>query len=173
MYYQKCIPEDERPISIDKVDIKRIVLPKKDLYGKKSSFKYFIGYINETDAFSVPLYIKLPRMNGYAKYFNDNKFINLLVHDKELRKKCNAICGKINNLSKKEFDREPGYDNKYIKTKIAICNKEINTNFYDNKIPEDDESCTFLSVISLDSIANVDKKYYQQIFLEWILLMKN
>ena len=26
-------------------------------------------------------------MNGYVKYFNDNKCMNLLVHDKELLKK--------------------------------------------------------------------------------------
>ena len=102
MYYQKCIPEDERPISIDKVDIKRIVLPKKDLYGKKSSFKYFIGYINETDAFSVPLCIKIYLMNGYVKYFDsNNKCMNLLVHDEELLKKYSEIWDKINNLLKK------------------------------------------------------------------------
>ena len=35
--------KNERPIGIDKVDIRRIVLPKKDSYGKKGSFKYFIG----------------------------------------------------------------------------------------------------------------------------------
>ena len=36
------------------------MLSKKDSYGKIGSFKYFIGYINETDAFSVPLRIKPP-----------------------------------------------------------------------------------------------------------------
>ena len=51
--------KNKRRISIDKVDIKRIVLSKKNLYGKKGSFKYFIGYINETDALPVPLCIKL------------------------------------------------------------------------------------------------------------------
>ena len=38
--------ENKRPISIDKVDIKRIVLCKKDFYGKKDSFNSFIGYIS-------------------------------------------------------------------------------------------------------------------------------
>ena len=64
--------KNKKPISIDKVDIRKIVLPKKDSYGKKCSFKYFIGYINETDAFPVPLCIKLPQMNGYVKYFDCN-----------------------------------------------------------------------------------------------------
>ena len=62
-------------------------MPKKDSCGKKGSFKYFIGYMNETDAFPVPLCIKLSQMNGYVKYFNDNKCMNLLVHDRELLKK--------------------------------------------------------------------------------------
>ena len=44
-----------------------------ELYGKKDSFKYIIRYINETDSFPVPLIIKLLKMNGYVKYFNDNK----------------------------------------------------------------------------------------------------
>ena len=38
--------KNKKPISIDKVDIKRIVLSKKDFYGKKDSFKSFIGYIS-------------------------------------------------------------------------------------------------------------------------------
>ena len=63
--------------------------------GKKTSFKYFIRYRNETDRFSGPLYIKPPKMNGHVKYFdNNNKFINLLVRDEEQLK--NTI-----NLEKK------------------------------------------------------------------------
>ena len=68
--------KNKRPISIDKVEIRRIVLSKKDLYDKKGSFKYFIGYINKTDAFPVPL--KLPQMNEYVKYFDsNNNYMNL------------------------------------------------------------------------------------------------
>ena len=73
---------------------------------------------------------------------------------------------KTSNLLKKKFDSEPLYDNIYMKTKIKIHNNELNTNFHANKIPEDNVSCTCLSVRSLDSIVNVDKKYYPQIFLE-------
>ena len=42
------------------------MLSKKDSHGKKGSFKYFIEYINETDAFPVPLCIKLCQLNGYV-----------------------------------------------------------------------------------------------------------
>ena len=73
--------KNKRPISIDKVEINR-----KYSYGKKGPFKYFVGYINETDAFPVLLCIKLLLMNEYVKYFNNNKCMNLLVHDEELIK---------------------------------------------------------------------------------------
>ena len=39
---------------------------------KKGSVKSFTQYINETDAFPVPLCIKLPQMNEYIKYFDSN-----------------------------------------------------------------------------------------------------
>ena len=59
------------------------------------------------------------------------------------------------------------YNDKYIKSKIKTYNNRVYTNFQYNKIPNDNEYCTFLSVILLDSIfVNSDKEYYQQNFLE-------
>ena len=94
IFDKKCLNKNafyknKRPINIDRVETKRIVLPKKDLYGKmKGSFKFFIVYIHEGNAFPIPLCIKLPQMNGYIKYFDSiNKCINLSFHNKELRKK--------------------------------------------------------------------------------------
>ena len=133
---------------------------------KKVSFKCFIGYINETDAFPIPLRIKIPQMNGYVKYFNDNKCMNLLVHDDEVLKKYNKIWDKISNLLKKGVNSETVYNDKYIKIKIKIHNYRINTNFQGNKIPKDNECSACLSVVLLDSVVNVDKKYYAQIVLE-------
>ena len=52
---------------------------------KNLSFLYG-GYISETNAFLIPLCLKLSQINGCVRYFNDNKFMNLLVHDKELLK---------------------------------------------------------------------------------------
>ena len=78
------------------------MLSKKDSYGNKGSFKYFIGYIHIGNAFPIQLCTKLPQMSGYVKYFdNSNKFINLLVHVKELLQKYNEIWDKISNLLKK------------------------------------------------------------------------
>ena len=85
-YVNKSIShEHKKTINIDRVDIKKIVLHKKDSYGNKGAFKYFIGYNDYNDGI-IPLYIKLPIMNAIAKYFNDSKDINILVYGKKLLK---------------------------------------------------------------------------------------
>ena len=54
--------------------------------------------------------VKLPQMNAYAKYFDkNNKYINLLVNDKEILKKYSEIWNKVKSLIKKEFNSEPVY----------------------------------------------------------------
>ena len=59
------------------------------------------------------------------------------------------------------------YNDRYIKTKIKIYNDRVYTNFQHNKIPKENESCTCLSAILLDSnFVNSDKEYYPQILLE-------
>ena len=102
-------------------------------------------------------------MNGYVKYYdNNNKYINLLVHDGKLLKEYNEIWDKVENLFTREFDSKPVYKNEYIKTKIEIYNGRIYTNFQYNKIPKDNTYCACLSVILLDSlVVNEDKKYYR------------
>ena len=37
--------------------------------------------------FPVPLWVKIPQMNGYGKHLIDDKWMNLLVHDKKCLKK--------------------------------------------------------------------------------------
>ena len=53
--------------------------------------------------------------------------------------------GKVKNSIKKEFDSEP-------KTDVKFYNGKINTNFYNNKIPNEDSQFICLSVISIDRI---------------------
>ena len=78
--------KNKRPININRVEIKWVVLSKNDSHGKQSSLKYLIRYINETNALPIPLCIKLPQINGYIKYFDrNNKYINFLAHDQELK----------------------------------------------------------------------------------------
>ena len=123
-------------IDINK-DIDKIVISCKDSYDKTGSLRCFIGYISN---YIKPLCIKVPQMNGYVKYFNGNKCMNLLVLDKELLKN-NAVLDKISNLSKKGLITIV-YNNKYIKTKLKIYNNRINTNFHSSIKPEDNEYCT-------------------------------
>ena len=58
------------------------------------------------------------------------------------------------------------WNDKYNKTRITSSNTKIITNFWGNKIAIYHECCACLSVISLDSVVNVDQKHYPQIFLE-------
>ena len=74
--------------------------------------------------------VKLSQMNAYAKYFDKNsKYMNLLVHDKEILEKYVEIWNKIKILVKKEFNSETVYNDKYIKTKVKIYNDKVHTDF--------------------------------------------
>ena len=42
----------------------------------------------------------------------------------------------------------------------------VNTNFQGKKVPKENASCKCLSLIMLDSVIRVNKKYYPQILLE-------
>ena len=57
--------------SIDDIDVNKILASKKEPYGTKHSFKYFIGY-NHNDVIR-PLCVRLPQMTGYARKFHGNQ----------------------------------------------------------------------------------------------------
>ena len=78
--------KNKRPVNINEVDIERIKLSDKKSY-RKDSFKYFIKYRHEGNAFPSPLCIKPPQMNAYSKCFDkNNKYMNHLVKDEEIPK---------------------------------------------------------------------------------------
>ena len=91
----------KKPITTNKVEIKKLVLSKKYSYDNKGTFKYFIGYMS--NAGITPLCIILPQMNGYVKHFKNTKYMNLLVHDQELLKEYNETWDKIKSLFKKNL----------------------------------------------------------------------
>ena len=70
--------------NIEDIDINNILVSKKEPYGTKNSYKYFIGY-NDNDNI-IPLCIKLPQMTGYARKFNENSTMSFIVKDKKLSK---------------------------------------------------------------------------------------
>ena len=108
-----------------------------------------------------PLCIKLPQMIGHAKYFESNKTMSFKVTDKKLFKKVHQNMEKSSSLMNIEFDNEPVCDDneKYIKTKIQSYGDKVNTNFQVKKLPKENTSYKFLSLIMLDSVIRVSKKY--------------
>ena len=115
--------------STDDINVNNILVSKKESYGNKNSFKYFIGY-NDNDNIR-PLCIRLPQMTGYARKFDENATMSFIVKDKKLLKKYSKIWETIEGLMKITFESKPVYgeDVKYIKTKIKTYADSIITNF--------------------------------------------
>ena len=98
-------------------------------------------------------------------------------------KKYNEIWDKIKSLFKKEFDKKPVYDNKYITVKLngtEFVHRILRNNGrYDIPIePKNNSRHEYLSVILLDSILIYPKsycsnKYYPQIFLKKCIYTKD
>ena len=109
--------------------------------GKRSSFKYFIGY-SDNDEIITSLFIKLPKMIGHAKYFDGNKTMSFKVNDRKLLKKYTKIYERVSCLMNVKLDSEPVYgdNDKYIKTKIKLCEDKVNITFQGNKIPKENAS---------------------------------
>ena len=51
-------------------------------------------------------------------------------------------------------------DDKSIKTKIKVYADSIIKNFHKNKIPKEKAPCKCLSIIMLDSVIKINKKYF-------------
>ena len=81
---------------------------------------------------------------------------------------------KVINLLNLKLDSEPVYgdNDKNIKTKIEIHGDKVNTNFQGKKIPKENTSCKYLSLIILDSVVRVNKKYYPQTLLNFEHIVK-
>ena len=103
-------------------------------------------------------------MIRYVKYFDSNKTMSFKVSDNKLLKKYKKIWENVGNLLNIEFDSEPVYGevDKYIKTKIKSYGDRVNTNFQGQKVPKENVSYKCISLIMLDSVIRVNKKYYPQ-----------
>ena len=77
--------------------------------------------------------------------------MSFLIKNEELPEKYNEIWDKVRNKIKKEFNSEPAYNEKYLKTKIKLYEEKINTNFYGDKIPKEGSQCICFSGILIDS----------------------
>ena len=87
-------------ISIENIDINKIVLSNKVPFGKKG-FKYFIGY---KDVKKTRLScIFLPKMSAYKRDFDETKYISFSIKDDELLEKYCKIWEKVKNSLKKNL----------------------------------------------------------------------
>ena len=71
--------------NIDDIDANKILVYKKEPYGKNNSLIYFIGY-NDNDVIR-PLCLRLSKMTCYINEFIENKNITIMtlrVNDEQL-----------------------------------------------------------------------------------------
>ena len=74
--------KNKKVTSIDDANVNKILVSKKEPYGTKNTFKYFIGY-NDNNVVR-PLYLRLPQMTIYAKKFNENATMSFRINNKQL-----------------------------------------------------------------------------------------
>ena len=156
-----------KPFNLNDINVNRIAISKEVVYETKNSFKYFIGYFDEDDVIR-PLLLKLSQMIGYLKEFDDSMTMSLRVDHSKLFKKYCKIWKTSKGLLEIELDREPVYGDtdSYIKTKVKMYDNKVSTNFQGKETPKGDSSYKCLSMIMLDSVVKVGKKFYPQVFLE-------
>ena len=111
-------------------------------------------------------------MTKYVWKFDENATMSLKINinkkDKQLLKSYTKVWEKIEVLMKINFESKSVYGDhdKYIKTKIKIYAGSVITNFHNKKIPKQKAPCKCLSIIMIDSVIRVDKKYYPQTLWE-------
>ena len=126
--------------------------------------KYFIRYKNGENV--KPLYIVLPQLSGLIKYFENNKKIMSFLADDDLIFKYNKIWKKIKKLLGVEFDSQPVYDEKYIKTRVKTFEDKVITKYTDNEIEKERTHYSCIAVICVDPVIKLGKENYSQVNLE-------
>ena len=78
-YYNK----NKKIFNIDDIDVNKILVSKKETYGKYNSSKYFIGY-NDNSAIR-PIYLFISQTTGYINKFYKYKItMSLMIKDIQL-----------------------------------------------------------------------------------------
>ena len=166
---KKDFYKNKKQFNIKYIDTNKILTSKPVSYGKNNMKKYIIGYKDNT---IISLQLFLPKMMGYLNIFEDGtRKMSFLTDNNKFLERYTKIWEKISDLIDKKFDSDPVYNNKYINTKIRSYNNDIITNFHNidnknNKLPEKNKAYKCMSLISLDSIIKINKKYYPQTLLQ-------
>ena len=161
---KKDFHDAKKAIPLNLVNVNNIIISNK-FKNNNDAYKYFIGYMHDTDLIK-PLYIVLPQMSGYIKYFeNGGKNMSFKIENEDVYIKYNEIWNKIKNLLNVRLHSEPISDDTYIKTKKTFSSM-INTLFTGNEIPKERIHYICISAICIDSVLRVEKKNYPQVYLE-------
>ena len=155
----------KQAISLDSVDLNKIVVPKKQKIND-TTYKHICGYlINDT---IQPLCVVLPQIDGYIKYFDDGgKNMTFVKDDENIYEKYNEIWEVVRNLLKIDFTVSPVRDDIYLVAKLKIFNKINKTTFNNNNyIPMKRNHYICIPVIDNDSVIKNDKRAYPQAYLE-------
>ena len=92
----KLISSSKQAISLDSVDLNKIVVSKKWKIND-TTYKHICGYLNNVTI--QPLRVILPQMDGYIKYFDDGrKNMSFVTDDEKIYKKYNKLWEVIRNL---------------------------------------------------------------------------
>ena len=105
-------------------------------------------------------------MSAYRKAFDETKYTSFLIEDNELLERYNGIWDKRSYASGREFDINPVYKKKYLKTRTKSYKGEINSNFHSNGIQKERYETMCLSATLIDTVFRTGKNYYPQVFLE-------
>ena len=82
--------KNKKIFNIDDIDVNKILVSKKEQYGKYNSFKYFIGY-NDNNVIR-PLYLFISQIIEYINKFDKNKItMSLMIKDIQLLKNYKQI----------------------------------------------------------------------------------
>ena len=165
---KKDFYNNKKQFNIEDIDINKILISKPETY-ENNMRKYIIGYNDNTIS---ALQLFLPKTTGYLNIFKDGaRKMSFFTDNNEFLERHTAIWEKISDLVNKKFDSDPIYNNKYINTKIRSYNNDIKTNFRNianknNKLSEKNKPYKCVSLISLNSIIKINKKYYPQTLLQ-------
>ena len=125
----------KKSIDLISVNTEHIVTSDKFKHSDEG-FKYFIGH-QEGEVFK-PLYIILPQMTGYIKYFkNGGRNMSFMVKDDNVLDKYNKIWDKSKEKLNIKFHSMPVYDKTYIKTNVREFDGKIKTNFLSDGVPKE------------------------------------
>ena len=161
---KKTFYSSKEVILLDSIDLSKIVVSSRWKLND-TTYKYFCGYLN--NYVIKPLWVILPQMNGYIKYFDDGgKNMSFVTDDEKVYEKYDEIWNVVKGLLKLKFAASPIRNDKYILAKLKIFKKKNLTTFSNNIVPIEKNYYICIPAIDIDSVLKNDKKAYPQAYLE-------